>query len=59
MLDKIGTNEYNHWAMMHAKYEKMLNRPYEGSWAKAEYRSKQLNNIVRENIKEYQSRLNY
>jgi len=59
MLDKIGTNQYNHWAMMHAKYQNSLNKPYDGSWAKAEHRSKQLNNAVRQNIKEYQTKLNY
>ena len=59
MRDSIGTASYNHWAMMHAKYDGMLNRPYEGSWAKAEHRAKNLNNKVRQDIKEYFTRLNY
>jgi hypothetical protein len=59
MIDKLGTAEYNHWVMMHSNYKRSLERPYEGSWAKAEHRAKQLNNSVRQNIKEYQSRLNY
>lgn len=59
MRDTIATKEYSHWAMMHANYKQQLNRPYEGSWAKAEHRAKQLNNKVRQDIKEYFTRLNY
>lgn len=59
MNDKVATNEYGHWANMLNRTEARLNQPYDGSWAKAEYRSKQLNNAVRSDIKEYFTRLNY
>lgn len=57
--DMVGTNEYGHWVNMLNRYEARLNQPYDGSWAKAEYRSKQLNNKVRSDVKEYFTRLNY
>lgn len=57
--DKIGTNEYGHWANMLARYEAKMNQPYTGSWAKAEYRAKQLNAKDRQDYKEYFTRLNY
>lgn len=57
--DKIGTNEYGHWANLLNKYDSELNKPYDGHWAKAEHRSKQLNEKDRNDFKEYFTRLNY
>jgi hypothetical protein len=41
------------WAYLQQLYEKRLKDPYEGSWAKAEYRIKTLNSSQREELKEY------
>jgi len=59
MTDTIGTNEYNHWANLKYSYEGKMNHPYDGSWIKAERRSKQMNNAERRDIKTYMSRLNF
>lgn len=59
MTDSIGTNSYNHWANLKAKYENSKNHPYDGTWIKAERRSKTLNNAERRDIKEYLTRFNY
>jgi hypothetical protein len=59
MSDTIGTAEYAHWNNLRNSYEGKKDRPYEGSWAKAEYRAKQLNAKDRRDFKEYMSRLNY
>ena len=59
MTETIGTIDYNHWAGMYNRYNESLNRPYEGSWAKAEYRAKQLNAKDRRDYKEYFTRLNH
>lgn len=57
--DVAGTNMYSHWAGMLNRVDNSLNKPYDGSWAKAEYRSKQLNHKERQDIKEYFLRMNY
>ncbi len=59
MTDTIGTNEYNHWALLSNKNEAKHNHPYDGTWVKAERRSKQLNNAIRRDIKEYLTKMNY
>jgi hypothetical protein len=59
MTDTIGTNEYNHWALLSNKNEMKHNDPYDGTWIKAERRSKKINNAIRENIKEYTTKMNY
>lgn len=57
--DVVGTNQYSHWANMLNRYENSLNRPYEGSWAKAEQRARQMNKKDRQDLKEYMTRFNY
>jgi hypothetical protein len=41
------------WQALWNIYNERLHRPYEGSWAKAEYRVKTLNQSQREEMKEY------
>jgi hypothetical protein len=59
MTETIATKEYAHWANLQAKYERDINDPYNGSWVKAERRSKKLNFKERVDIKEYLTRMRY
>jgi CDGSH-type Zn-finger protein len=59
LTDVVGTNAYGHWIGMLGRYENSLNKPYDGSWAKAEHRAKQMNAKERQDIKEYFTKLNY
>ena len=55
----VGTPLYNHWTVMIREREILLNKPYYGSWEKAESRAKKLDRKSRNDIKEYMSSLNY
>jgi hypothetical protein len=57
--DVVATNEYSHWNNLYNRYENSLNKPYDGSWAKAEHRSKQMNAKERQDIKMYFQRMRY
>lgn len=49
-------NNARNWQALWQMYNNRLNQPYEGSWAKAEYRVKSLNQSQREELKEYLGR---
>tara|TARA_R110000772_G_scaffold1095_2_gene3864 strand:- start:4272 stop:5033 length:762 start_codon:yes stop_codon:yes gene_type:complete len=55
----VGTNEYNHWYRMLEKTTAEKNNPYEGSWVKAERRSKHMDLKEREDLSIYLQKLNY
>jgi len=55
----VGTQHHSHWTTMIRETDVSLNKPFEGSWAKAELRAKKLDRKSRNDIKEYMTSLNY
>jgi hypothetical protein len=55
----METEAFNKWASLYRIHSENLNKPYEGSWAKAEKRVKNLDSKQRADIKEYMARLDY
>ena len=52
-------NDFNKWSAIQAKISNRKDRPFDGSWAKAEYRISSLNTKQRRDMKEYLARMNY
>ncbi|PHS03991.1 MAG: hypothetical protein COA88_14665 [Kordia sp.] len=55
----IGTPLFNQWQAVQNTISVRLEKPYDGSWAKAEHRLKVLDNKHREDLKEYLSSMDY
>lgn len=55
----IDDEKFNKWSALYNIHSTNLNKPYDGSWAKAEHRVKSLDRKQRQDIKEYMSKLDY
>jgi len=51
--------EFNKWSTIQAKITSRKDKPFDGSWAKAEHRVSALSNKQRQDFKEYLARMNY
>lgn len=59
IAENVGRPEFNQWQSIQNGIERSLNKPYDGSWAKAEHRAKNLDSKHREDLKEYLSSMDY
>lgn len=49
----------NKWNLLYGIHSNRLNKPYDGSWAKAEHRAKTMDHKERQDLKEYLSQIDY
>lgn len=59
LMAEAEPKDLGRWQILAAKNDRDMNRPYEGSKDKAEYRVKRMDKKAREDMKEYFSRMNY
>lgn len=49
----------NKWTFLRSTVDNRMNKPYDGTWAKAEQRAKHTDKKIRQDYKEYMAKMNY
>ncbi len=58
-IASADASEFNRLSFLKSSVDQRMNKPFDGTWAKAEQRAKQTNSKVRQDYKEYLARMNY
>lgn len=59
IADSTEPAQMNKWTFLRSTVDNRMNKPYDGTWAKAEHRAKHTDKKVRQDYKEYLAKMNY